>query len=54
MKIIKGEEVVSFTNSERSRVSKYSFGDSDIDIDFATIVGRCPEVGFCVNLVAKN
>lgn len=39
---------------KKIRVAEYSFGGSDIDLALATIVGRCPEFGFCVNLVSKG
>ena len=54
MKIIKCEEVNTGTNSEKCRVTEYPFGDSDIDLALATIVGRYPDFGFCVNLVSKE
>ena len=54
MKIIKKNEAAQGTNSNICNTIEYSFGDKDIDLAVATITGRYPETGFCVNLVSKE
>ncbi len=54
MKIIKKDEAIAGTNSNECKTIEYSFGDKDIDIGVATITGRYPESGYCVNLVSKE
>ena len=54
MKIIRSEEAVQGANSEKCKTMEYSFGDKDIDLGLATITGRYPEFGFCVNLISKE
>ena len=54
MKIIRSDEAVQCANSEKCKTIEYSFGDKDIDLGLATITGRYPEFGFCVNLISKE
>ena len=54
MKIIRKDEAIVGTNSDKCKTIEYSFGDKDIDIGVATITGRYPESGYCVNLVSKE
>ena len=54
MKIIRKDEAIIGTNSDKCKTIEYSFGDKDIDIGVATITGRYPESGYCVNLVSKE
>lgn len=48
------KESVAGKNSDYCTVREYSFGDSDIDLGVATIHGRYPECGYCVNLECKE
>jgi len=50
MKIIKNTEAMKGTNSEKCKTIEYFFGDKDIDLGLATITGRYPDDGYCVNL----
>ena len=54
MKIVKREEAERFENSEQCKVLEYGFNDKDIDISTATISGRYPSEGFCVNEAVKE
>ena len=54
MEIIKNAEAVSGANSDKCKTIEYSFNDKDIDLGLATITGRYPEIGYCVNLVSKE
>ena len=54
MKIIRNEEAIHGENSDKCKTIEYSFGDEDIDLGLATITGRYPETGYCVNLVSKE
>ena len=54
MKIIRNNEAIVGANSDKCKTIEYSFGDKDIDLGLATITGRYPESGFCVNLVSKE
>ncbi len=54
MKIIHSDEAIYGENSDRCKTIEYSFGDKDIDLGLATITGRYPEVGYCVNIVSKE
>ena len=54
MKIIKSNEAIKGKNSEKCEIIEYSFGDNEIDLGIATIKGRYPENGFCVNLISKE
>lgn len=54
MKAIKNNESVRGNNSENCKTMEYLFGDKDIDLGIATIRGRYPEEGVCVNLISKE
>ena len=54
MQIIKSRDAIKGTNSDKCKTIEYSFGDKDIDLGLATITGRYPENGFCVNLISKE
>lgn len=54
MKIIKSSDAVKGANSDKCKTIEYSFGEKDIDLGLATITGRYPENGFCVNLISKE
>lgn len=54
MKIIKNNEAVKDSNSDKCKIIEYSFNDKDIDLGLAEITGRYPESGYCVNLVSKE
>ena len=54
MKIIRKDEAITGTNSDKCKTIEYSFGDKDIDVGVATITGRYPEKGYCMNLVSKE
>lgn len=54
MEIIKREEAVQGTDNEICSTMEYSFKDKAMDVGVATIKGRYPESGFCVNLKSKE
>lgn len=54
MKIIKSSEAIKAAHSDKCKNTEYSFGDKDIDLGLATITGRYPENGFCINLISKE
>lgn len=54
MKIIRSNEAVEGSNSDKCATIEYSFGDKDLDLGIAIITGRYPESGFCVNLISKE
>lgn len=54
MKMIKFENAEKVANSDKCKTIEYSFGDKDIDLGLATITGRYPENGFCVNTISKE
>lgn len=54
MKIIRSNEAVEGSNSDKCVTIEYSFGDKDLDLGIAIITGRYPESGFCVNLISKE
>ena len=54
MKIIRKDEAVIGTNSDKCKTIEYSFGDKDIDLGVAVITGRYPEKGYGVNLICKE
>lgn len=54
MQIIKKDRAVKGTNSDKCKTLEYSFNDKDIDLGIATITGRYPESGFCVNTISKE
>lgn len=54
MKVIKNDDSLKGENSKKCKTSEYSFGDKDIDLGLATITGRYPDEGYCVNLISKE
>lgn len=54
MKLIKKEEALKGANSDLCKTLEYSFGDKDIDLGVATITGRYPDEGYCVNIISKE
>lgn len=54
MKIIKKSDAEFGSNSEKCKTVEYSFGDKDLDLGIATITGRYPDSGYCVNLISKE
>ncbi len=54
MQIIKNNDARKGANSEKCKTLEYSFNDKDIDLGIATITGRYPEVGYCVNTISKE
>lgn len=54
MEIIKYENAEKGANSDKCKTLEYSFKDKDIDLGIATITGRYPETGYCVNLKSKE
>lgn len=54
MKIIKYNEALKEKKSEKCKTLEYSFGDNDIDLGLATITGRYPDEGYCVNIISKE
>ena len=54
MKVIKYNDAIPGSNSDKCKTLEYSFGDKDIDLGVATVTGRYPEKGYCVNLLSKE
>ncbi len=54
MKVIKEKEALKGENSDKCKTLEYSFQDKDIDLGIATITGRYPQVGYCVNTNCKE
>lgn len=54
MELIKAEEVINGANSEVCKTFEYSFSDKSLDLGIATITGRYPKEGYCVNLISKE
>ncbi len=54
MRIIKSSDAVQGANSDKCKTIEYSFGDREIDLGLATITGRYPDTGYCVNLISKE
>lgn len=54
MKVIKYNDALKGKNSGKCKTLEYSFMDKDIDLGVATISGRYPNEGYCVNLVSKE
>lgn len=52
--VIRSEDAIVGSNSDKCKTIEYSFGDKDIDLGLAVITGRYPDRGFCVNLVSKE
>ena len=54
MQFIKKSNAVKGANSDKCKTLEYSFKDKDMDLGIATITGRYPENGFCVNTISKE
>ena len=54
MRIIRKEAAEIGSNSDKCKTIEYSFGDKDIDLGLATITGRYPEAGYCMNIISKE
>ena len=54
MQVIKSSNAVKDANSSKCKILEYSFNDQDIDLGIATITGRYPENGFCINTISKE
>lgn len=54
MQIIKKDNAIKGANSDNCKTLEYSFNDKNIDLGIATITGRYPESGFCVNIISKE
>lgn len=54
MKLVKVEQAQRFSNSEKCQVEEYPLGDKDINFATATITGRYPDNGYCVNEECKE
>lgn len=54
MQVIKNKHAIEGSNSEKCKTLEYSFNDKDIDLGIATITGRYPESGFCLNTISKE
>lgn len=54
MEIIRNEEKELGQNIEICKTEEYSFKDKDIDLGVATIKGRYPDEGYCMNEISKE
>ena len=54
MEIVKKDEALKGSNSNVCKKIEYSFNDKDMDLCIATITGRYPDVGYCMNLKSKE
>lgn len=54
MQVIKKNNAEQGNNSDKCKTLEYSFNDKNIDLGIATITGRYPESGFCMNTVCKE
>ena len=54
MEIIKKEQVEKKKNSLNCKVSEYYFKNEKLDLGVASIKGRYPNEGFCLNLVSDE
>ena len=54
MQFIKKSNAVKGANSDKCKTLEYSFKDKEMDLGIATITGRYPENGFCVNTISKE
>ena len=54
MKIIRNIDAIKGANSDKCKTIEYSFEDADIDLGLATITGRYPDEGYCINLISKE
>lgn len=54
MKIIKYQDAMRDANSDKCKTLEYSFNDKNLDLGIATITGRYPERGYCVNELSQE
>lgn len=54
MKIVKEQDAIKFSNSDKCIGIEYPLNDSDINFSIATINGRYPDNGYCVNVDCKE
>ncbi len=54
MKQITKKDTYQHKNSEKCIATEFDFADKDIDLGTATIRGRYPEKGYCVNEQVKE
>lgn len=54
MKLVKLEETHKFVNSDECKGIEYLLDDKDIDFSTATINGRYPNHGYCINEKCKE
>lgn len=54
MQMIKKNNAIKSANSDKCKTLEYSFNDKNIDLGIATITGRYPENGYCVNTISKE
>ena len=54
MQVIKYSDAIKGSNSDKCKTLEYSFNNKDIDLGIATITGRYPETGYCVNTISKE
>lgn len=54
MQAIKLKDAAKSSNSPVCKTIEYSFDDLDLDLGTATITGRYPDTGFCMNTVSKE
>ncbi len=54
MKLVKLEQAKEFLNSDKCKGIEYPLDDKDINFSIATINGRYPDNGYCVNEECKE
>lgn len=54
MKVCKKENSVLYKNSENCQNLEYPLGDPDINVSVATVNGKYPETGYCINEEVKE
>lgn len=54
MKLVKLEQAKKFSNSDRCKGIEYPLNDKDINFSIATINGRYPDNGYCINEKCKE
>ena len=54
MKVIKSNDAIKGSNSDKCKTIEYSFNDNELDLGIATITGRYPDFDYCVNEISKE
>ena len=54
MKVCKKENSVLYKKSNECHNMEYPLGDPDINVSVATVNGKYPETGYCINLEVKE